>query len=121
MCLAGTGGRRARGRAAACGGAAGLQMGGGLRRAGGAIWAKIAKKVHKPPLGVNVINFEFNGFNTFIQDLYHRSPGVPWTPKSYNVLIEVFKLIRDVETLSDLTPIYHNHINIEVCKPFRRR
>ena len=32
----------------------------------GAQRAKIAEKVHKPPLGVNVINFEFNGFNTFI-------------------------------------------------------
>ena len=28
--------------------------------------AKIAEKVHKPPLAVNVINFEFNGFNAFI-------------------------------------------------------
>ena len=25
--------------------------------------AKFAKKVHKPPLRVNVINFELNGFN----------------------------------------------------------
>ena len=38
--------------------------------------------VHKPPLGVNVINFELNGFL-----------GVPQTPKSYNALIEVFKFI----------------------------
>ena len=28
--------------------------------------AKIAEKVHKPPLGINVISFEFNGFNAFI-------------------------------------------------------
>ena len=34
--------------------------------------AKIAQKVHKPPLGVNVINVELNGFNAFI--------WVPWSP-----------------------------------------
>ena len=34
--------------------------------------AKIAEKVHKPPLCVNVINFELNGFNAFI--------WVPWSP-----------------------------------------
>ena len=28
--------------------------------------AEIAEKVHKPPLGVDVINFELNGFNAFI-------------------------------------------------------
>ena len=28
--------------------------------------AKFARKVHKPPLGVNVINFEINGFNVFL-------------------------------------------------------
>ena len=28
--------------------------------------AKIAEKVHEPPLGINVINFEFNGFYAFI-------------------------------------------------------
>ena len=27
--------------------------------------AKIAEKVHKPSLGFNVINFEFDGFNAF--------------------------------------------------------
>ena len=37
----------------------------------GAQRAKIAEKVHKPPLGINVINFEFNGFNAFI--------SVPWS------------------------------------------
>ena len=50
--------------------------------------AKIAKKVHKPPLGVNVINFESNGFNASI--------WVPWSPsdqKNYNALIKVFKFI----------------------------
>ena len=33
--------------------------------------AKIAKKVHKPPLAVNVVNFESNGFNAF------QSPNYP--------------------------------------------
>ena len=33
-------------------------------------WAKFAKKVNKPPLGVNVINFELNRFNASI-----------WVPK----------------------------------------
>ena len=33
--------------------------------------AKFAKKVHKPPLGVNVIDFELNGFNASI--------WVPWS------------------------------------------
>ena len=28
--------------------------------------AKFARKVHKPPLGANVINFELNGFNVFL-------------------------------------------------------
>jgi hypothetical protein len=31
----------------------------------GAQRAKFARKVHKPPLGVNVINFELNGFNVY--------------------------------------------------------
>ena len=34
--------------------------------------AENVKKVHKPPLGVNVINFELNGFNA--------SMWVPWSP-----------------------------------------
>ena len=32
----------------------------------GAQWAKIAKKVHKPPLWVNVINFELNELDASI-------------------------------------------------------
>ena len=51
--------------------------------------AKFAKKVHKPPLGVNVIDFEINVFNT--------SRWVPWSPSdskiSRDALIEVFKFI----------------------------
>ena len=34
--------------------------------------AKFTEKVHKPPLGFNVINFELNGFNASI--------WVPWSP-----------------------------------------
>ena len=34
--------------------------------------AKIVEKVHKAPIGVNVINLEFNGFNASIK--------VPWSP-----------------------------------------
>ena len=45
----------------------------------------------------------------------YRSLGLPRATRSYNALIEVFKFI------SGLTPIYHNHIKIEVCEPFRRR
>ena len=48
--------------------------------------AKFAKKVHKPPLWVNVFNFELNGL--------HASIWVPWTSKSHDALIEVFKFIR---------------------------
>ena len=33
---------------------------------GGTQRAKFARKVHKPRLGVNVINFELNGFNVFL-------------------------------------------------------
>ena len=44
--------------------------------------------VHKPPLGVNVINFELNGFNASIWVSWN-----PSDPKSYNTLIEVFKFI----------------------------
>ena len=50
---------------------------------------KFAKKVQKPPLGVNVIYFELNGFNASISSL-----GVPQTPKSFDALIEIFKFIR---------------------------
>ena len=38
----------------------------GGNRGGGAQRAKFAKKVHKPPLRVNVIAFELNGFNALI-------------------------------------------------------
>ena len=57
---------------------------------GGAQRAKFAKMVHKPPLGVSIINFELNGFNASI--------WVPWSPsdpkKSW--CTEVFKIIRYV-------------------------
>ena len=54
--------------------------------------AKIVEKFHKPPLGVNVINFVLNGFYESIW-----VPRVPQSPKSYNLMIEVFKFIRYVE------------------------
>ena len=43
--------------------------------------AKFVKKVHKPPLGVNVINFELNW-----------SPAIPQTPKVHDA---VFKFIKN--------------------------
>ena len=48
--------------------------------------AKFTKKVHKPPLRINVINFELDGFNA--------SMPVLQTPKSCDAVIEVFKFIR---------------------------
>ena len=39
---------------------------GGGFRAIAAQWAKFAKKVHKPPLRVDIINLELNGFNASI-------------------------------------------------------
>ena len=36
------------------------------------LWARIAKNVKKPPLTVNVIDFDFLGFNVSI--------WVPWSP-----------------------------------------
>ena len=48
--------------------------------------AKLAEKVHNPPLGVNVINFELNGFNAFMESLRHQEDII-------NALIEVFKFI----------------------------
>ena len=43
----------------------------------GALWAMIAQNVKKPPLIVNVINFEFFGFNVAI--------WVPWSPLVENL------------------------------------
>ena len=40
---------------------------------------KIAEKVHKPPLGVNIINFELNGFNASI--------WVPWSPSDQKYIM----------------------------------
>ena len=40
--------------------------------------AKITKKVHKPPLGINAINFESKGFNASIR--------VPWSPSDTKML-----------------------------------
>ena len=54
---------------------------------GGAQRAKIVEKVHKPPLAVNVINFELNGLM-----LPYGSPGVPQSPKRYNSMIPIHKI-----------------------------
>ena len=43
----------------------------------GAQRAKFHEKVHKPPLRINVINFELNGFNASIWSL-----GFTQTPKN---------------------------------------
>ena len=48
-----------------------------LRR--GTLWARIAKNVKKPPLTVNVINFEFFGFSVSTWVL-----GVPMVPPKSN-------------------------------------
>ena len=40
--------------------------------------AKFAEKVHKPPLGVDVLDFELNGFNASI--------WVPWSPQTPKIL-----------------------------------
>ena len=53
--------------------------------------AKFAEKVYKPPLGVNVNNFELNGLDASI--------WVPWSPsdpKNCDELKEAFKFIRYV-------------------------
>ena len=51
------------------------------------LWARIAKKVKKLPLRVNVIDFKFFGFNVPI--------WVPWSllgPKSHDTLVKLFRL-----------------------------
>ena len=56
----------------------------------GTLWARIAQNVKKPPLTVNVINFEFFGFNVSI--------WVPWSPlgpkKSWYIvrIIQIHKI-----------------------------
>ena len=57
-----------------------------------ALWASIAQNVKKPPLTVNVIDFDFFGFNVSI--------WVPWStlgPKPYGTLVELFRFTRYVE------------------------
>ena len=53
---------------------------------GGAQRAKFAKKVHKPPLGVHVINFELNWFNASIW-----VPCNPSDPKKSWCSIQIHK------------------------------
>ena len=52
--------------------------------------AKFSEKVHKPPLRVNVINFEVNVFN-----VPYGSLGVPQTTEL--VVMHGFKFIRCVK------------------------
>ena len=58
---------------------------GRIERGGGcaAQWAKIAEKVHKPPLRINIISFELN------MGLMHGFLGLTQAPKSYNAFMEV--------------------------------
>ena len=74
----------------------------------GAQRAKFAKKVHKPPLRVNVINFEHK----------YGSLGVPQTPKSHDALKEVFKFIRNKLHCCTFTESEMLKIYFEVCEPF---
>ena len=72
---------------------------------GAAQWAKFTKKVHKPPLRINVINFELDGFKMH----QYGSLGVPQTPKSCDVLIEVFKFIKRWSVAESFT-FFENHV-----------
>ena len=72
--------------------------------------AKFAEKVHKPPLWVNVINFELNGLDASI--------WVPWSPsKSHDALI--FKFIRNKLHFCTYIESETLKIYFEVCEPFR--
>ena len=63
-------------------GAEGAQFGPGLR-----------ENVKKPPLTVNVINFDF-----FLVLMYpYGSFGVPLVPRSHDILVELFRFTRHVE------------------------
>jgi hypothetical protein len=53
------------------------------------LWARITQNVKKPPLKVNVIDFEFFGFNVSKWVF-----GVPLVPKSHDTLVELFRFIR---------------------------
>ena len=53
------------------------------------LWARIAQNVKKPPLIVNVIDFDSFGFNV--------SMWVPLVPKSHDTLVELFRFTRYVE------------------------
>jgi hypothetical protein len=56
------------------------------------LWTRIAQDVKKPPLTVNVTNFESFDFNVSIWVL-----GVPLVPKSHDTLVELFRFTRYVE------------------------
>ena len=55
----------------------------------GALWARIAQDVKKPPLRVNVFNFEF-----LVLMYPYGSLGVPLVPKSHDTLVELFRFTR---------------------------
>ena len=58
----------------------------------GTLWARIVQNVKKPPLRVNVINFEVFDFNVSI--------WVSWSPlgpKSHDTLVELFRFTRYLE------------------------
>ena len=56
------------------------------------LWARIAHDVKKPPLTVNVIDFDFFGLMHSYEVL-----GVPLVPKSHDTLEELFRFKRYVE------------------------
>ena len=64
-----------------------------MAAAGGALWARIAQNVKKPPLNVNAIDFDF----FFVLMYPYGSLGVPLVPKSHDVLVELFRFTRYVE------------------------
>ena len=69
------------------------------------LWARIAQYVKKPPLTVNVIDFEFFGFNVSI--------CVPWSPlgpkKSWYIgrIIQIHKILGEKE--GAFAPFHWNH------------
>ena len=77
--------------------------------------AKFAEKVHKPPLWVNVINFELNGLDASIMvPLKSHRPQ-----KSHDALIKIFKFIRNKLHFCTYIESEMLKIYFEVCEPFR--
>ena len=77
--------------------------------------AKFAEKVHKPPLWVNVINFELNGLDASIMvPLKSHRPQ-----KSHDALIKIFKFIRKKLRFCTYIESEMHKVYFEVCEPFR--